>query len=106
MSTLDFRIAQAAFAARRMERALHDPGPWEISYQGIRVPAVRFIHSDRITFVGHFPEMCWVDVPDSPSMSLLCRGEVVDARPVEHFGDGAFEFRWGMSIAPAQPVSS
>jgi hypothetical protein len=106
VAAIDIEVSRALFAMRRLERALHDSGPWEISYAGVTVPAVRFIRRDRVTFVCHFPAMCWVEHPEDPTMTLLCAGEMVDAMPIEHIGDGEMEFRWDISISGAQPVKA
>lgn len=55
MSGLEFAVAQAAFRARQIERALHDSGPWEISWGAFTVPACRLIGEREIKFLAHFP---------------------------------------------------
>lgn len=101
MSMLDFAVAQAAFRARQMERALHDNGPWTIAWGPFTVPASRLIGSDRIVFLAHFPAHCYLSAPEAPA-TLLCRGEVVGTQDIEFPGDGEFELEWHLSVE--QPV--
>jgi hypothetical protein len=98
---LDLAVARAAFRVRQLERALHDPGPWQIGYGPLVVPAVKFTFEDRVVFRAHFPAHCYLTVPE-PVLTLLCDGEVVGTRPVEHPGDGEWECEW--TLALGQPV--
>lgn len=97
MSALDFQVARAAFLARQMERALHDPGPWTISWGPFEMPACRMIGEDRIVFLAHFPAHCYLVAPETPA-TLLCRGEFVGADDIEFPGDGEFELQWVLSL--------
>lgn len=94
---LDFLVAQTVQRARLIERALHDNGPWEISYGKISVGACKAVLDDRVVFLARLPETCWLVKPD-PVISLLCRGQVVAVKVIEHPGDGAVDIQWEMAI--------
>lgn len=98
---LDIAVSQALFRARQMERALHDSGPWTMEWAGHTVPVCRLIGKSEIKFLAHFPEHCYLAEPE-PTMSLLCRGEVVGTREIEFPGDGAFSVEWRLAVE--QPV--
>lgn len=103
MSTLDFAVAQAAFRARQMERALHDNGPWTIQWGPFEVPASRLIGQDRIVFLAHFPAHCYLSAPEAPA-TLLCRGEPVGTQEIDFPGDGEFELEWVLAVEHPAPV--
>ena len=99
MSTvaLDFKVAKAVFAARQIERATNDPGPWTITYGTETVPAVRWVGEDRVIFRAHFPDACWIE-QDEPVLTLRCRGEMAGIRPTEPPKDGEFDVEWSFSL--------
>lgn len=103
MSALDFAVAQAAFQARQMERALHDRGPWSISWGPFEVPACRLIGDTQIKFLAHFPEHCYLAIPAEPAV-LKCRGEIVGTQEIEFPGDGAFEMEWVLALGAPVPA--
>lgn len=103
MSALEFAVAQAAFRARQIERALHDSGPWEISWGAFTVPACRLIGEREIKFLAHFPSHCYLVEPEAPA-SLLCRGEIVGTQAIEFPGDGEFEFDWTLALGAPVPA--
>ena len=90
---LDFAVAKAVFRARQIERALHDAGPWIMSWGPHLVPASRLVSEDRIVFLAHFPEHCFLVEPDS-TLRLLCRGDELGTRQITFPGDGAFQVEW------------
>ena len=90
---LDFLIAKAVFAARQIERATNDPGPWTITYGSETVPAVRWVGEDRVIFRARFPDACWIDQAE-PTLTLRCRGDLVGVRQVECPEDGEFYTEW------------
>lgn len=94
---LDFAVAQAIFRAQQIERALHDRGPWTMEWAGHTVPACRLIGKREITFLAHFPEHCYLAEPE-PTMTLLCRGQVVGTRTIDFPGDGAFQVEWRLAV--------
>ena len=98
---LDNMVAAAVYRVRLIERALHDLGPWTMSYNGVQAPAVRMIAHDRVIFRAHFPDVCWISEPE-PTVVLLCDGEPVSARPIERPEDGEFTMEW--EIALPEPV--
>jgi hypothetical protein len=73
---LELAVARALMHWRLIERAVHSHEPWSMSYNGVTVGASRFIRSDRVSFVGHFPPLCPLHQPDL-SVSLLCGDEPV-----------------------------
>lgn len=93
MSTLDALAARAVYAARLLERAVHSPGPWQISWGPFTVPAERVISESGVTFKAQFPDHCYL-VPPSARATLLCDGEVVSVREIDFLGDRAFEMEW------------
>lgn len=103
---LDFVAAQAVAHARLLERACHDSGPWEIEVQGMRIPAVRARTPHAVIFLATFPEMCWVEPPDTAL--LYCADELVGARPIVAPGEGAYTVRWTIGTAAhvePQPIN-
>lgn len=101
MATLDTLAAQAVFAARALERAVHDAGPWEITWGPHTVPAVREATEESVTFTATFPEHCYLAPIESPA-TLLCRGEPVLFREIEFPGDQGFTISWVLSGASMQ----
>lgn len=100
---LDLAVARAKFRVAQLERALHDPGPWEIGYGPLVAPAVKFTFEDRVTFRAHFPAHCYLAEPEDFLLTLLYRGEVFGTRPLQrHPGDGEWEAEW--TLALSEPV--
>lgn len=97
-STLDLTAARVVFLARQFERAVNDPGPWEMSFHGHRVPASRVVREHSVVFWAHFPDACWLDGGD---LSLLCGGELHGSRPVEQPEDGQFRVTWEIGLPSA-----
>jgi hypothetical protein len=105
MSTLDLEriVSKAVYVAALLERALHDEGPWTITWGPHEVEAERIVHDDGVTFSAVFPETCWIAPPEG-SMALRCRGEVASVRAVDHPGDVAFAVTWDLAARAAQPA--
>lgn len=101
--TLDFAVAQATFRARQMEKALHDRGPWTISWGPFEMPACRLIGEREIRFLAHFPAHCYLEPVSEPAV-LKCRGEIVGTKAIEHPGDGEFELAWSLAIQDTVPA--
>lgn len=91
--TLDTKVAQALYALRGLERALHSAGPFSIRWNGIEVPALREVTDEGVVFRATFPEMCWLDAPD-PCLTLLDGGEVVGVKAMGAPGDTGFVVSW------------
>lgn len=87
--------AQAVYAARLFERALHDEGPWTMTWGPHEVQAERIVTEEGVEFRATFPEVCYL-VPPEPNVVLRCRGEVAGVRPIEHPGDAAFAITWAL----------
>jgi hypothetical protein len=100
---LDFAVASAVYRARQIERALHDSGPWTMTWGPHEVPACRLVGESSIKFLGHFPEHCFLVAPD-PALTLKCRGEVVGTRAIEFPGDGEFGVEWELALAAPATV--
>lgn len=101
--TLDFAVAQATFRARQIERALHDRGPWEMSWGPFTVPACRLIGESEIRFLAHFPAHCYLVPPTEPAR-LLCGGEEVGVKDIGFPGDGEFEVEWRLAVGEPVPA--
>lgn len=93
MPTLDSNVARAVFTTKVLERALHDAGPWTLSWGPFDVPVERILTEDGVTFRAEFPEFCHLD-PPYPVALLKCGGEAVSAKTIEFPGDGAFVVEW------------
>lgn len=93
---LDERVAQSLYVATRFEQALHDEGPWTMTWGPHVVEAVRTIEADGVSFTAVFPEACYLNRPE-PNVALRCRGEVVAIRVIEHPGDAAFAITWELA---------
>lgn len=95
---IELDAAQALFAARMLEAAVHDDGPWTFRWGGIEVPATKEITEDGVVFVGVFPDVCYLSPPDG-GLALLCDGTVMGIRQIkegEHPGDTRFVVTWAV----------
>lgn len=96
--SIDLDVAQALFAARMLEAAVHDPGPWSFRWGGIEVPAERTLTDEGVVFTGRFPDVCWIQRP-TDGLVILCNGVVMGMRridEVEHPGDTGFTVTWSV----------
>lgn len=93
--SLDSTVAQVVFAAKRLEKAVHDPGPWTLTWGGRTVPARRFQTDTGVIFCGQFGEHCHLVEPP-PEVILECAGETIGVRRIEFPGDGAFDVQWAI----------
>ena len=98
VSALEMLASQAVYASHAFERALHDSGPWTMTWGPLTVPAERTIHEDGVSFTADFPEACWIERP-STNVTLECRGEVAAMRAIEFPGDAAFAVNWALTAA-------
>lgn len=102
---LELAAAQALYAARALERALHEETGWEIRWGDVRVPATRTVTDTAISFEATFPDLCYLERPGS-HVDLLHDGEVVGIRPAEHPGDTMFVVNWTIVAKHApEPVA-
>lgn len=99
---LDLAVARAVMAARQIERALHDQGPWTIRFNDVDYPAVRWIGEDRVIFRAYFPDACWLSEDPAP-VDLVCSGEVVGTRLVEAV-DGESSIEWVFVLPEREPA--
>jgi hypothetical protein len=93
---LEHLASQAVYAAALFERALHDEGPWTMTWGPHEVEAVRVVEGDGVRFEAVFPEACYLQPPD-PNVVLRCRGEMQAMRAIAHPGDAAFAVTWDLA---------
>jgi hypothetical protein len=93
---LDVLASRVVYAARRFEMAVHDPGPWAMSWGDIVVPAKRMKTDSEIVFTANFPEDESVPRPAHGRFVLLCGDAVVGVREQDHPGDGPFSLCWSI----------
>jgi hypothetical protein len=101
--SLEIQIAQALMRWRLVERALHSRQPWSMEYNGVRVPASRFIRDGRVSFVGHFPPMCPLQDPDL-IVVLYDGDEMVHCIPLEERLDEDGSQVWWDLLSRPVPV--
>lgn len=53
--SLDLAVAQAQFQLGVLRRALNERAGWSIEAAGVRYPATRVVHSDRVVFRTSLP---------------------------------------------------
>lgn len=95
MNSLDLAVSSAMMRLRALERALHDDGPWEMEYAGIRTLASRTVTDDRVQFSARFPSP-W---PKARSLTLLCADEPVLVKPFAvPYDDGEFIADWALRL--------
>lgn len=92
----DTRASQAVYAARLFERALHDAGPWSITWGPHEVDASRLDTDTSVVFEAVFPEACYLERP-APHAVLRCRGEVMAVRAIDFPGDSRFVVTWALA---------
>lgn len=95
---IELDAAQALFAARMLEAAVHHPGPWTFKWGEIEVNATKHFTDDGVVFNGVFPDVCYLRRPES-SLEIRCDGIVMGMRSVkefEHPGDTGFVVTWAV----------
>jgi len=94
-TTLDSLASQAVFTAHRFERAVHDRGPWSMTWAGHSAAARRVKGTSSVTFSAQFPS---APVPGAPTdvVALTCAGQTVGVRPVTSPISGPFVIRWAI----------
>lgn len=92
---IELDAAQALFAARMLEAAVHHPGPWTFKWGEVEIPAIKYFTGNGIIFVGTFPDLCYLRRPEG-GLLILCEGVVMGMRRIDddHPGDTAFEVKW------------
>lgn len=93
---IELDAAQALFAARMLEAAVHDPGPWTFKWGEVEVSATKVFTDTGVVFTGRFPDICYLRRPEG-SLTILCDGVVMGMRhpdEMEHPGDTGFEVSW------------
>lgn len=92
---MELHAAQALYAARLFEAAIHDYGPWTMRWGSVEVPVVKEVNEEGVLFRGEFPDACWLNPPED-GLVLLLRGEVRGIKRVDHPGDTAFRVTWAV----------
>lgn len=90
---LDTTVAQAVYTTKLLERALHDSGPWSLSWGPFVSPVTRLVSGSEVIFRAEFAEHCWLE-PPIPVAVLYCGDEAVAAKTIDFPGDGAFIVEW------------
>jgi hypothetical protein len=101
--SLDTVVSEVVYLAKTLEKAVHDQGPWTMTYAGRTVPAKRLEIESGVLFVATFTEHCHL-VPPDPRITLDCNGEPVSVRAIVFPGDGAFEVQWSLRVEISVPV--
>jgi len=98
--TIDLAVSRAIAAARALEMAVHDEGPWSLELAGMIVPVRREINEMLMeaTFTGVFPYTA-----GGPA-DLLCRGQHV--RTVGPFEPSSHPFEVRIRIGLPTEVSA
>ena len=92
---LDALAARAVYTAVLFERAVHDPGPWTVTWGPHTAEAEREITDEGVVFTATFPETCYLQPPE-PNAVLRCDGHVMAIRPIQFPGDVAFAITWAI----------
>lgn len=69
VNSLDLAITSAVMRLHALGRALHDAGPWTMTYADMRVPAERLVLDDGVSFAAEFPRT------HGPAWGLLLCGD-------------------------------
>ena len=96
MTMLDVMASRVVYAARVFERAVHDPGPWFIEYQGVRFPAMRVCEQDRVTFTADLP----IQETGFITVGLHCGDELLSVREltVEQVFEDGLAIDWAVEL--------
>ena len=103
---IELDAAQALFAARMLEMAVHHPGPWTLKWGGVEVPATKTLSEDGVVFSGEFPDLCYLHPPEG-GLLILCEGMVMGMRPADEFrhpGDTGFVVTWKVLASQKKTV--
>jgi hypothetical protein len=102
VASLDIAVSSAIMRLHALERALHDDGPWEMEFMGVRVPANRFVFNDRVQFCALFRIPMTHELRDGcDSIWLRCGGDAVISRPTPELPVGKdFILDWVMELDP------
>lgn len=100
---LDTLVSRAVYAAALLERALHNPTGWTVSYGPHEIPMERRVTEDGVTFRGTVPETCWLDAPTN--VVLRHDGQVVGVRAIDHPGDCGFDIDWSLALSTRTEVA-
>ncbi len=102
MPPLDTLAARAVARASLLARAVHDSGPWMISWAGQSVPAERVLDEERAE-VRFYARLAAADA-GSGLATLSCAGTLLSCREVEVPVPGWFEVEWALELR--EPVAA
>lgn len=104
---LDIEISKAAFAIRLMERAIHDPASWTLTWGSMRTDARREVEADGVLITGTFESQCCHLVRPEPVVNIWSGGDLVASKLLtEDPGDGGFTFDLRLSVTHGAGVSA
>lgn len=95
---VELSAAQALFAARMLEAAVHHKGPWTFKWGEVEVPATKTFTDEGVVFTGRFPDVCYLRRPEG-GLLICCEGVVMGLRRPEEFehpGDTGFTVTWAV----------
>lgn len=90
--SLDLAVAHAMYAVRLVERALNERTGWSLGVGDVRVPAVREVRADGVTFRSVLPDVA------GGQLSLYHQGELVAARTFEARGSGPYDATFELAL--------
>lgn len=93
--SIDLAVSRAVAAARALEMAVHDEGPWSLELAGMIIPVRREINENLMEawFIGAFPH-----TTGGPA-ELLCRGRYVQTFGPFEAASHPFEVRIRLALA-------
>lgn len=94
---LETLVNRAVYSANLLERAVHEPNGWTISWGPHNVPAERHVGDDGVTFVADIEEACYL-APVASNVVLRQGGDIVAVRAMDHPGDTGFSVSWRLAI--------
>lgn len=97
--TLDLAVSRAAMLAHTIEAALHSESRWFIEIGGIRLPAVRVLSPESVSFEAVVPPVCFIDPPTT--MALYEGNTLRRIQPLTYPGAGGFTVSWTFDEVPA-----
>jgi hypothetical protein len=90
--SIDLAVSRAVAAARALEMAVHDSGPWSLELAGMIVPVRREVDELGATFTGTFPYSA------GGHATLACRGLYVRTVGPFEATEHPFEVRIQLSL--------
>lgn len=92
--SIDNVVSRMVMRARQFERAVHDPGPWTVSVDGVSSPARKVTGDDHVTFFSI------VRTDNATAVAeLRCQGDIVAVKQLGPVGHA--QIAWGFEIDEA-----